>query len=267
MTQPKLTIPRIAAAKAEGRRLTMVTAYDATFARLIDQTECEFILVGDSLGMVIQGHENTLPVTLEDILYHTRCVTRVVKRAHVMVDLPFLSYQVSPEQALVSAGRALKEAGGESVKLEGGLEMVDTVKKLTDSGIPVMAHIGLRPQRVHQMGGYVVQGKKPPAVECLVEEARAFERAGAFGLLLEGIPAEAAKKISETVSILTIGIGAGTHCDGQVLVIYDLLGMDRGFNPKFAKKYADLHGAVTGAVNAFVKDVREGVFPDEEHSY
>lgn len=253
--------------KGRGEPITMLTAYDATFAKIMDETGVEALLVGDSLGMVIQGHPNTIPVTLEDVLYHTKCVARVVRRAHIMADMPFMSYQASTEQALLNAGRLLKEGGAESVKVEGGEEMVETVAAMASAGIPVMAHIGLRPQTIHQMGGYKVQGKTISGADQLIKEARMMEEAGAFGLLLEGIVVEVASQITRSVNIPTIGIGAGPGVDGQVLVIYDLLGMNKEFNPKFLKKYADLHTIITNAVGNYIKEVKEGEFPKEEHTF
>lgn len=267
MDNQRLTVPKLQHFKSEGRRITMLTAYDATFARLLDEAQIDMLLVGDSLGMVIQGHQTTLPVTLDEMIYHTRCVVRGSSRAHVIADMPFLSYQASVEQAILSAGRLLKEAGAQSVKIEGGMETVETVDHVVKAGIPVMAHIGLRPQMVHQMGGYVVQGRHEEAGRKLLAEARAFEQAGAYALLLEGIPAPLAKSISQTVRIPTIGIGAGQGCDGQVLVVYDLLGMDKTFNPKFAKRFAELHQVIVEAAKAYAHDVREGVFPAEDNAY
>lgn len=266
LTTP-ITIPTLQKMKQEGRPISMVTAYDATFARLLDGAQVDMVLVGDSLGMVIQGGANTLAVTLEDMIYHVKCVGRGLKRAHLMADMPFMSYQASAEQAMMNAGRLLKEAGAHSVKVEGGMELAETVQHMVAAGIPVMAHIGLRPQRYHQMGGYAVQGKKDDDAKRLINEAKAFEQAGAFGLLLEGIPATLAQKITETVDIPTIGIGAGAKCDGQVLVIYDLLGMDAAFNPKFAKKYAELQDVIVQAVGQYVQDVKERKFPGAENAY
>lgn len=266
-TTKKVTTSYLLAAKTRGERITMLTAYDATFARILDEAGIDVLLVGDSLGMVIQGHQNTIPVTIDDIIYHTRCVSKVTRRAHIMADMPFMSYQVSIDQALINAGRCLKEGGAESVKLEGGEELVETVAALTSTGIPVCAHIGLRPQTIHQMGGYKIQGKTSVSADRLLEEARMFEEAGAFSLLLEGIVADVAFEITRTIKIPTIGIGSGVGCDGQVLVIYDLLGMDKDFSPKFVKKYADLNGIIADAAEKYIDDVREGNFPSEEHSF
>ena len=265
--EKKITIPLLSCMKKKGKKITMLTAYDATFARLIDGAGIEMILIGDSLGQVIQGHENTLPVTLDDIIYHTRAVKRGAHYAHIVADMPFLSYQISPEEAVLNAGLAIKEGGAESVKIEGGLEMVDTVKRLTSLGIPVMVHIGLKPQRVNQMGGYKIQGKTLPQMERLLEEAKAFEEAGAYSILLEGIAAETAREITKSVKIPTIGIGSGPDCDGQVLVIYDLLGMDERFAPKFLKKYTNLSETISGAVSCYRDEVKSGKFPAEENSF
>ena len=265
MSQNKVTIPRLKNFKKEKRPISMVTAYDFTMAKLLEEAQVDMVLVGDSLGMVIQGKANTLEVTLEEMIYHSKAVSRALKNSHLMVDMPFLSYQVSIENALQNAGRILKEGGAESVKIEGGLEISPTIKRLTCAGIPVMAHIGLRPQNIHQMGGYLVQGRTEETQKILLEEAKAHEQAGAFGLLLEGIPSSIAKRISESVDIPTIGIFAGPHCDGQVLVIYDLLGMDKDFKPRFAKRYASLNEMIVSALNQYVTDVREKNFPTKEH--
>ena len=263
----KVTTACLRKKKEKGERITMLTAYDATFARLLDAAGVDSILVGDSLGMVVQGHKNTLFVTVDDIIYHTRCVARGVVNAHIMADMPFMSYQASTEQALINAGRCLKEGGAESVKLEGGFELVDTVKALADAGIPVCAHIGLRPQSIHKTGGYKIEGKTESSSAALVEQARAFEKAGAFSLLLEGIVSEAAEEITKAIKIPTIGIGSGNRCDGQVLVIYDILGMDESFSPKFVKRYANLNKTITSAVKEYIKEVRESEFPGEEHTF
>jgi 3-methyl-2-oxobutanoate hydroxymethyltransferase len=266
--QPKkITTACLRRMKERGEKISMLTAYDATFARLLDGSGVDVILIGDSLGMVVQGHANTIPVTIDDIVYHSRCVARAARRAHVMADMPFMSYQSSVESALINAGRCLKDGCAESVKVEGGLELVDTVSALTSAGIPVCAHIGLRPQTIHQMGGYKIHGKTHAGAGRLVEEAVKFEEAGAFMLLLEGIVAEVAEEISKRVSIPTVGIGSGAACDGQVLVIYDLLGMDEDFSPKFVKKYLNLHGEITRAVENYTNDVKSGRFPSEEHSF
>ncbi len=263
----KKTVPWLLAQHRKGERLTMLTAYDATFARMADQAGIDMLLVGDSLGMVVQGHDNTLPVTLDEIIYHTRCVSRGARNALVIADLPFMSYQASTTQAMLAAGRAMKEGGAAAVKLEGGLELAERVAALTDAGIPVVAHIGLRPQSVHRMGGYRIQGRTADDAALLVEEARAFENAGAFALVIEGVAVESAREITDAVTIPTIGIAAGPHCSGQVLVCYDLLGLNPDFNPTFLKKYADGHTAVTKAIGAYIDEVRSGAFPTEGHGF
>jgi 3-methyl-2-oxobutanoate hydroxymethyltransferase len=261
-----ITIPKLQAKKRRGEKLTMLTCYDATFARILDAAPIDMLLVGDSLGMVIQGEANTIPVTLEDILYHTRCVTRGVQRAHVVADMPFMSYQPSTEMALVNAGRLMKEGHAHAIKMEGGEELVPTVASMTAHGIPVMVHIGLRPQTVHQMGGYRVQGKSAHAGEQLVKEARLFEEAGAYALILEGITIEVAADITAKVRIPTIGINAGPECDGQVLVLYDLLGLDTYWAPRFVKQYANLAVTVKDAVTQYADEVRSGQFPTEANA-
>src|SRR5258706_8947703 len=265
--RPKITVPKLKQFKQEGRKITMLTAYDYTFARFLEEAEVDMVLVGDSLGMVVQGQKNTLPVTLDEMIYHARCVSRALDRSHLIVDMPFMSYQASPEQPLLNCGRVLKEAAAESVKLEEGRELSETIRRLTQAGIPVMAHIGLKPQSIHQMGGYVVQGRKEEAARNLIKEAKAHEEAGAYALLLEGIPAAVAAEITAGAQIPTIGIGAGVNCDGQVLVIYDLLGMDKTFNPKFCKTYAQLHEVITQAIGRYIKDVQEKKFPAPENAY
>lgn len=245
----------------------MCTCYDASFARLVDAAGVDVLLIGDSLGMVIQGHANTLPVTVDEICYHTKAVARAHPCAHIMADMPFMSYQASVEQALTNAGRLIKEGGAESVKVEGGEELCPMVEAFTTAGIPVMAHIGLKPQRVHQMGGYKIQGRSSAAAEQLQAEALALEAVGAFGLLLEGMAMEAAAEITKAVRIPTIGIGAGPHCDGQVLVLHDLLGLNPAFQPRFVKRYAELGAAVTAAILAYCTDVKSGAFPTASHAF
>lgn len=247
--------------------LTVVTAYDYAFARLADQAGADILLVGDSLGMVVQGEATTLPVTLEHMVYHTRCVARGRERALVVADLPFRAYKASPVQALDSAARLMAEGGCEMVKLEGGRPMVDTVAFLSERDIPVMGHLGLTPQSVHQLGGYRVQGRNPDAAAQLVEEALDLERAGARALLLEAVPRSLAQRVREAVAVPVIGIGAGPDCDGQVLVLHDILGLDERGQPSFARRYLDGAGQVRGALEAFCRDVRSGTFPDDEHSF
>lgn len=265
--EKKVTTGLLRGMKKRGEKITALTAYDSTFARLIDETGIDVVLIGDSLGMVIQGHENTLPVTVEDIIYHTRAVKRSVKRAHIVADMPFMSYQTDVSDAIRNAGRIIKDGGAEAVKLEGGMEIVKHVEAMASAGIPVMAHIGLKPQLVHQMGGYKIQGKTCPESTLLIEEALAFEKAGAYSLLLEGIAMETAEEITKAVGIPTIGISSGPACDGQILVIYDLLGMNEDFAPKFLKKYADFSSLIKNSVSQYIGEVKSGEFPAEEHGF
>jgi 3-methyl-2-oxobutanoate hydroxymethyltransferase len=253
--------------KDEGRRFAMVTAYDYTMATLLDQAGVPLLLVGDSLGMVMLGHPTTLPVTLDEMLHHARAVVRGAQHALVVGDLPFGTYHVSEEQAIESATRFLKEGGVHAVKLEGGGRTVEITRRLTGMGIPVMAHLGLTPQFVNQFGGFKVQGKSPQAAAQILADAKALEDAGAFSLVLEGVPAELARRVTNALHIPTIGIGAGIACDGQVLVLHDLLGLTTGKTAKFVKKYADLGGAVKEAVTQFIHEVEDGAFPGPEHSY
>ncbi len=262
----KITVPRLTSLKKKNKKIVMVTAYDATFARLIDQTGVDMVLVGDSLGMVIQGHGSTVPVTLDDVVYHSRAVSRGLSRAHLCGDMPFMSYKVSHQQALESAARMIQDGRCESVKLEGGAEMADTISRLTGAGIPVMGHVGLLPQSVHAVGGFKMQGKSGVDQARILDDARAVADAGAFCMVLESMPLELARAITDEVSIPTIGIGAGPHCDGQVLVIYDMLGMNEDFKPKFLKRYGELGSTVRDAVATYSREVRQGSFPAREHS-
>jgi len=247
-------------------KIVCVTAYDYTFAKLVDD-EADIVLVGDSLGMVIQGEPHTLKVTLEEMIYHTRCVSKGISSAHLCVDMPFLTYQVSPEKALENAGRLVQEGGAHSVKLEGGLPILKTVEKMVTAGIPVLGHIGLTPQRIHEMGGYRVQGKTSSQRDALRQDALALQDAGAYALVLEGIPSELAQSITESLKIPTIGIGAGPHCDGQVLVLQDLLGLNLDFQPKFVKQFAQLGKITREAIKKYADEVRSSQFPNQEHSY
>lgn len=265
-TSSKVTVLDLQRMKAENQKITMLTAYDFTMARLVDAAGVDVVLVGDSLGMVVQGQDNTLPVTVDHMIYHARAVSRGLKRAHLVVDMPFMSYH-SRQQALDNAARMLREGGGESIKLEGGQEMAETVEAITRCGIPVMGHIGLTPQSVHAMGGFKVQGREAAQAARIRDDARALEQAGAYSIVLEGIPLELAAEISSSLTIPTIGIGAGVGCDGQVLVINDLLGMDDGFKPKFVKRYADLQSQIIGSVKEYLSEVRTGAFPDDAHSF
>ncbi len=262
-----MTVPDLVAMKRRGQKIVMVTAYDYLFARLADEAGIHVLLVGDSLGMVVEGRETTLHVTLDQILYHTAMVRRGARHALVVADMPFLSYQVSVEEAVRNCGRVLKETGAHAVKLEGGLEVVPTVRRLVEVGIPVMAHIGLTPQKVHAFGGFRVQGRGRKARERLKREARALEDAGAFALVLESVPLELAREITEMLTIPTIGIGAGPHTDGQVLVLHDLLGLFEDFKPRFVKRYAHLAQEVRQALQTFKREVEQGLFPDEAHSF
>ena len=268
MSRPRrVTVRTLRRMKASGRKITMLTAYDYTMARLLDQAGVDTILVGDSLGMVMQGHEDTLQVTMEHIIYHGQLVARAIERAHLVLDLPFMSYQVSVQQAVENAGRLIKEGHGHSVKLEGGTERIEVIEAITRAQIPVLAHVGLTPQSVHAFGGYRIQGWMDDEATRIKEGALAAQEAGAFGIVLEGIPAQLAAEITDSLDIPTIGIGAGVHCDGQVLVINDLLGMDDEFQPRFVKQYADLSTVIRGAVGEYIEEVRSGAFPTPEHSF
>jgi len=263
----KVTIQTLKKHKQIGQKICMVTAYDATFARILDDGGADALLVGDSLGMVIQGQDSTLPVTMDQMVYHTQAVRRGAKRALVVADLPFGSYQASDEEAVKNAMRLISEGGAAAVKLEGGAAFEDVIRKMVRASVPVMGHIGLMPQSVNAMGGFVVQGRGDDAAEQILEDALAVERAGAFSVVLEGIPMELAEVISKRLTIPTIGIGAGIHCDGQVLVCYDLLGMNPDFKPKFVKHFADHYTGIREAAEGFFRDVRGRSFPADEHSF
>lgn len=258
-----VTVPDFLSARARGVRLTMLTAYDYTLARLLDAGGVDGLLVGDSLGMVVQGQPDCLAVTLDEVVYHTRLVARGVRRSLLVADLPFMSYQVSPQQALESAGRLVKEGGAHAVKLEGGVRSAAAIAAVTAADIPVMGHVGLTPQSVRRFGGFRVQRDEAR----LLEDARAVEEAGAFAVVLECIPTEAAQKITQALKIPTIGIGAGAGCDGQILVTHDLLGLFEELRPRFVKQYADLGRDVVRAVEAYCREVREGTFPAAEHGF
>ena len=263
----KFTINDFLEKKKEGKKITMLTAYDYPFARIVDEAGIDAILVGDSLGMVVQGLENTLPVTMDEMIYHTKMVTRAVKDAMVIGDMPFMSYQTGISEAVKNAGRFLKEAGASAVKIEGGAEIAEHIRALTKSDIPVMAHIGLTPQSVHRMGGYKVQGKTEGAAKKLIEEAHIVEDAGAFSLLLEAIPMGLAKRITEELSIPTIGIGAGPHCDGQILVLHDVIGLFERFVPKFVKQYANVKEDTLKAIKTYREEIEKGIFPSRDQSF
>ncbi len=254
-----ITLPTLLKKVAMGEKWAMLTAYDAAFARLFDRAGIDMLLVGDSLGMVMQGYENTLPVTLEEVLYHTKCVARVVERAHVTADMPFMSYQASREQALLHAGRLIKEGKAQAVKMEGGSELAETVYAMVQAGIPVMGHIGLQPQQIHHLGGYKIQGKDLSDIEKLLSDAKILEEAGCFSIVLEGIMEETAKQITAALKIPTIGIASGPYCSGQVLVMHDLLGMHPDFRPHHAKIYIDLFKEVTKAIHEYMDDVKGGI--------
>lgn len=268
---PKITVPEIQRLKEAGRKIAALTAYDYPFARILDRCGIDLLLVGDSLGTVVQGELTTLPVTMDDMVYHLKLVSRARPRALVVGDMPFLSYQAGICDAITNAGRLLKDGSAEAVKLEGGVNVARVIKAIVNVDIPVMAHIGLTPQSVHRMGGYKVQGKKsgrqPGARERLLEDAQAVTEAGAFAVVLEGVPLDLAHEITTMLPIPTIGIGAGSCCDGQILVIHDLLGLTNGCAPKFVKRYVDLQEIISQAVGAYINDVRSGAFPEDAHSF
>ena len=263
----KITVPHIVKMKQRGEKITCLTAYDYSFARILDEAGVEMLLVGDSLGCVVQGCANTLAVTMDEMIYHTRLVVRGRKRALVIGDMPFMSYQVGKDEALRNAGRFFQEAGAEAIKLEGGVAVQESIRAIVDAGMPVMGHVGLTPQSVHQFGGYKIQGREKERREAVLRDAVAVAEAGAFAVVLEGIPQDLASEISQRLAIPTIGIGAGLQCDGQVLVIHDMLGLFDDFVPKFVKRYADVKQTMLGAVKEFVSEVKERKFPAEEHSF
>ncbi|GAB4270424.1 MAG: 3-methyl-2-oxobutanoate hydroxymethyltransferase [Deferrisomatales bacterium] len=263
----KITLPELVERKARGPKLTMLTAYDYPTAKLVDGAGIDLILVGDSVGMVCLGYPDTVPVTMDEMVHHTAAVARGVERAFVVGDLPFLSYQTSVEDAVRNAGRLIKEARADGVKLEGGRSQADKVEAVVRAGIPVMGHIGLTPQTATQLGGFKVQGRDPAAAQALLDDARALEQAGAFSLVLECVPSALAARITEAVSIPTVGIGAGPHCDGQVLVLHDLVGLFDRFVPKFVKRYANLSQEIRAAVTAYKEEVQAGAFPAAEHEF
>jgi 3-methyl-2-oxobutanoate hydroxymethyltransferase len=267
MKATKVTIHTLRQMKERGEKIAMLTAYDATFARLLDEAGADVLLVGDSLGMVVQGHDTTLPVTLDEISYHCRAVVRGTRRAHVVGDMPFMSYQASWEQGITNAGKLMKEGNCHSVKLEGGAVHAELVHRLVNAGIPAMGHIGLTPQSYHQLGGFKVQGREVGGRERLLSDARTLEQAGVYAIVLEAIPADIARDITEAVAVPTIGIGAGTGCDGQVLVSYDALGMDETFKPRFVRRYATLGATIKQAIAHYVSDVRAGAFPSDAESF
>jgi|SRR5208283_2203379 len=263
----RVTIQNLLKKKQHRQKISMITAYDFPFAQIADEAGVDAIIVGDSLAIVVQGHETTLPVSMDEMAYHTSMVTRAAKRAMVIADMPFLSYQVSIQDAVSNAGRFIKEAGAHAVKVEGGCEVAQTVEILTKAGIPVMAHIGLTPQAIHRTGGYKVQGRTEEAAKKLIADAKLLESAGAFSIIIEAIPADLARQITGILEIPCIGIGGGPHCDGQVLVMHDVLGLFDRFVPKFIKKYANLKADALDAVRKYREDVENGKFPGSEQSF
>lgn len=263
----KITIPDIIDKKKKSEKITALTAYDYLMAQILDEVGMDIILVGDSLGMVFAGYSTTLPITMDEMVYHAKIVNRVVQRSLVIVDMPFMSYQVSVEEALRNAGRFLKEAEVQGVKLEGGENIEEVVKKLVGYGIPVMGHIGLVPQSINRFGGYKLQGKDPKIAKQLIKDAKILEQAGAFSVVLEKIPATLAEEITSSISIPTIGIGAGPHCDGQILVSQDLLGMFEKFKPRFVRRYAELGKEMRSAFKSYIEDVKSGNFPGPDESF
>lgn len=263
----KITTRTVVEMKGKGEKISMLTSYDYTMARLVDMAGIDIILVGDSASNVMAGNETTLPITLEHMIYHSQCVVRGVSRALVIADLPFMSYQVTAEKALTSAGRLMKEAGVHGIKLEGGSSIVGAVKKIVDAGIPVMGHLGLTPQSIYKFGTYKVRATDDQEAHQLLEDAIKLEEAGCFSIVLEKIPAKLAAQVTEALKIPTIGIGAGADCDGQVLVIHDMLGLNKDFHPRFVRRYADLQTTVTDAVHEYISDVKSSDFPSEDEQY
>ncbi|OPX84461.1 MAG: 3-methyl-2-oxobutanoate hydroxymethyltransferase [Pelotomaculum sp. PtaB.Bin104] len=267
MKSDKITTTTIKQKKVDGKPITMLTAYDYPMAKIVDESGIDMILVGDSLGNVVLGYESTIPVTMEDMIHHTKAVCRGVSRAMVVADMPFLSCHISKEEAVRNAGRLLQEAGAQAVKLEGGREVAKAVRKIVQAGIPVMGHLGLTPQSIHQLGGFKVQGKDERVAKKLIDDAKALEEAGVFSITLELVPTPLAKLITESSSVPIIGIGAGPYCDGQVLVLHDILGLYPRFTPKFVKQYANLHDQMAMALTKYKEEVEARTFPDEEHCF
>ncbi len=263
----KVTTRTIVEMKQAGEKISMLTAYDFTMAKILDQAGIDVLLVGDSASNVMAGHDTTIPMTLDQMIYHTASVVRGVNRALVIADMPFMSYQVTGREALRNAGRLMKEAGAHAVKLEGGQSITETVKRIVEAGIPVMGHLGLTPQSIYQFGTYKVRAKEQAEADRLLDDAKRLEQAGAFAIVLEKIPAKLAETVTSSVGIPTIGIGAGTGCDGQVLVVHDMLGLNHGFSPRFLRRYADLHEIMTGAVKQYVADVKNLDFPNDQEHY
>jgi 3-methyl-2-oxobutanoate hydroxymethyltransferase len=265
--QKRVTIPQIIEWKRNKRKISAITAYDYATARLVDEAGVDIILVGDSVAMVALGHENTLSVTMDEMIHHTRAVKRGTKDALLIGDMPFMSYQLSDEDAVFNAGRFIKEGAAEAVKIEGGVRMIDRVKAIIQSGISVMGHVGLTPQSVHQFGGYRIQGKSHNDGRQIKKDAMELQKAGVFSIVIEGVYTDLADEITQELDIPTIGIGAGPHCDGQILVSNDMFGLNKDFLPKFVKKYADVGSTITSAVQTYIEEVQSGDFPSEEHSY
>jgi 3-methyl-2-oxobutanoate hydroxymethyltransferase len=267
MDKRKVTVPSLKEMKQRGEKIVSLTAYDFLFAAILDDAEVDVILVGDSGAMVFAGYETTLPITMDEMLYHVKAVSRGTKHALLVADMPFLSFQITPEEAVKNAGRFLKEGNAEAVKVEGGQVIAETVRKLVQVGIPVMGHLGLTPQSINQFGGYKVRGNNSTDAQTIIEDAVILEQAGVFSIVLEKIPADLAKDVTEKVSVPTIGIGAGKYCDGQVLVTHDMLGLFEKFRPKFVRRYAELGAEIHKACQQFSRDVKEGKFPNADESY
>ncbi len=263
----KVTTQTVVEMKRSGEKISMLTAYDFTMAGIVDRAGVDVILVGDSASNVMAGFDTTIPMTMDHMIYHTSCVVRGVERALVIADLPFMSYQVTTKEALKSAGRMMKEAGAHAVKLEGGRTISDTIRKIVDAGIPVMGHLGLTPQSIYKFGTYKVRAKEEEEAKTLIEDAKILEEAGVFSIVLEKIPADLAAKVTESVSIPTIGIGAGEKCDGQVLVLHDMLGLNKDFSPRFLRRYEDLDAKMNAAISNYIRDVKDGSFPNEDERY
>lgn len=263
----RITTKALSVLKQKGIKISALTAYDFITARILDRAGIDIILVGDSLGNVFQGNETTLPVTMDEMIYHTKAVTKGVERAMIVVDLPFMSYQLSIDEGFRNAGRIMKETSAGAVKLEGGKRVAETVRKITDAGIPVMGHIGLTPQSIHQFGSYRERGKDEDEAKELLEDAKILEEAGAFSIVIEKVPAKLAKQITDSVKIPTIGIGAGINCDGQILVTPDMLGLNEDFHPRFVRNYSDIGSRILEAVKNYIDDVKQAKFPSEEESY
>jgi 3-methyl-2-oxobutanoate hydroxymethyltransferase len=263
----KITVSTLKKYKQTGKKITALTAYDFPTAKILDESGIDMILVGDSLGMVVLGYESTLPVTMDDMVHHTKAVTRGVKRAFVMADMPFMSYSISKEITMQNAARLIAEGNAQSIKIEGGCEVAPIIKLIVDAGIPVIGHLGLTPQYINQLGGYKIQGKDMEEAKKIMKDAKALEEAGICALVLECVPSELAKDITESISIPTVGIGAGPYCDGQILVTHDMLGITQGHRPKFVKQYANIDEIMKNGLKNYINDVESGSFPSKEHSF